>query len=114
MLSRAMERYQQGTADRFTQMAYEQVAAGIIRYDDRRKLAGRAQELGIRPFDAQMLIACAVRQWSLDHRYDALPTPDAPALAPEHRAWVRVWQRLALLAVTAVALEGVILWKWLF
>jgi hypothetical protein len=112
-LGRALSRYEQATAERFSRMAYDAVEAGLIRHDERLRLAAEAENLGIRPFDAQLLIACAVRQWALDRRYDATPTRTAPALSFEYRAWRRVWTRIALLIGTAVALDGIIVWKWL-
>jgi hypothetical protein len=112
-LARALGRYEQGTAERFSQAAYECVDAGLIRLDDRRRLAKEAATVGIRDFDAQLLIACAVRQWSLDHRYDATPSPSAPQLSFEYRAWGRVWTRLAIVAGLAFALDVLIIWKWL-
>ena len=94
-------------------MAYDAVEAGLIRHDDRQRLAAEAEDLGIRAFDAQLLIACAVRQWALDRRYDPTPSPDAPALSYEYRAWRRIWARIALVIGTAAVLDGVLLWKWL-
>jgi hypothetical protein len=112
-LSRALSRYEQGTAERFSQAAYECVDAGLIRLDDRRRLATEAVAVGIREFDAQLLIACAVRQWALDHRYDATPSPMAPKLSFEYQAWGRVWMRLAIVGGMAIALDAIIIWKWL-
>src|SRR5690348_15640952 len=112
-LGRAMSRYQQGTAERFSQLAYERVEAGLIRLDCRRVLAAAAEVLGIKQFDAQLLIACAVRQWSLDHRYDARPSRKAPALSIEYKLWRRAWMRAAIVIGTVVALDGIIVWKWL-
>jgi hypothetical protein len=113
-VSRAIGSYQQGLAERFTRLAYDRISAGVIRLDDRRDLAAAAEDLGIRAFDAQLLIACAVRQWALDRRFDPSPSQNAPALSPEYRAWRRVWSRVALVIVLAMALDGIILWKWLF
>ncbi len=113
-LGRALSRYQQETAEHFSRLVYDAVEAGLIRHDQRQRLAAEAENLGIRPFDAQLLIACAVRQWALDHRYDATPSPDAPALSFEYRSWRRVWMRIGLVVGTAAALDIVILWKWLF
>ncbi len=112
-LARALGRYEQNTAERFTRLAYDLVRAGIIRQSDRARLAAAAEELSLRPFDAQLLIACAIRQWALDRRYDASPSPHAPALSFEYKAWSRLWVRLALVFCTAAILDGIILWKWL-
>ena len=92
-LGRALSRYAQGTAEYYTRMAYAAVAAGLIRHDDRQRLAAEAEALGIRAVDAQLLIACAIRQWALDHRYDPTPTLRAPALSYEYRSLRRVWTR---------------------
>ena len=113
-LGRALSRYQQSTAEHFSRLAYDTVEAGLIRHHERQRLAAEAEDLGLRPFDAQLLIACAVRQWALDHRYDAAPTPEAPALSFEYKAWRRVWTRIGLVVGTAAALDIIILWKWLF
>ena len=112
-LGRALSRYEQSTAEKFSQDAYDCVNAGIIRLEDRRRLAEEAERLGIRPFDAQLLIACAIREWAMDHQYDAAPSPDAPALSFEYRAWRRVWLRLAIVAGFAIGLDLIIIWKWL-
>ena len=112
-LARALGRYEQNVAEGFSKAAYEVVEGGIIRLDDRRRLAAAAKEMGIRDFDAQLLIACAVRKWALDHTYDATPTRHAPALSFEYKAWGKLWVRLALVACTAVILDGLIIWKWL-
>jgi hypothetical protein len=112
-LARALGRYEQGTAERFSKIAYDCVDAGLIRLDDRRRLAKEADAAGIREFDAQLLIACAVRQWSLDRRYDATPSPTAPKLSFEYRSWRRVWTRLAIVGGMAIALDAIIIWKWL-
>jgi len=113
-LAGAISRYQRTTADSFSRAAYDAVDAGMIRLDDRRRLADLAESLAIRPFDAQLLIACAVRQWALDHRYDAAPSPQAPVLSFEYKSWRRVWTRIALVLIFAVTLDAIIIWKWLF
>jgi hypothetical protein len=113
-LGRALSHYQQATAERFSRTAYDTVEAGLIRQNERQRLAAEADNLGIRPFDAQLLIACAVRQWALDHRYDPTPSPEAPALSFEYKSWRRVWTRIGLVVGTAAALDIIILWKWLF
>jgi hypothetical protein len=112
-LARALSRYEQGTAEQFSQAAYECIDSGLIRLDDRRRLAREATAAGIRDFDAQLLIACAVRKWALDHRYDSSPSPTAPHLSFEYRAWGRVWRRLAIVGGLALALDLLIIWKWL-
>ena len=112
-LARALGQYEQNVAEQFSRTAYDRVEAGIIRLNDRRDLAAAAEELGIRSFDAQLLIACAIRKWALDHTYDAMPSPHEPALSFEYQAWGKLWVRLALVACTAVILDGMIIWKWL-
>lgn len=111
-LARALGQYTQATAEEFSRLAYAHVHAGLIRRTDRTRLAAAAENLGIRSFDAQLLIACAIRQWSLDHAFD--PTPEkAPRLAPEYRTNRDMWMRVAAVVGWAVFLDGVILWKWL-
>lgn len=112
-LSRALSRYEQSTAERFSQMAYDCVDAGIIRLDDRKRLAAEAESVGLRGFDAQLLIACAIRQWAMDHRYEGGPSPEAPALSFEYQAWRKVWMRLAIVFGFAIAMDLIIIWKWL-
>lgn len=112
-LAAAMSRYEQKTAELFVSEAYNAVMAGLIRLDDRRRLAKRAFELGIRPFDAQLLLACAIRQWVIDRRYDPTPRADAPKLSWEHQTWKKGWVRAALFMGTAVAVDTVLLWYWL-
>jgi hypothetical protein len=108
-----MGRYQQQTAEEFSRMAYDAVNAGIIRLSQRRKLAAAAEVLGIRPFDAQLLIACALRQWSLDRAYDPTPSRQAPALSFEYKSWSRMCLRFALIVSTAFILDAIIIWHWL-
>lgn len=112
-LGRALGRYQRETAERFSQQAYDAITAGLIRLDDRQRLAAEAGRLGIRPFDAQLLIACAIREWAMDHHYDPSPSPDAPKLSFEYKSWSRVWMRIAIVIGMAVGLDAVVIWKWL-
>jgi hypothetical protein len=112
-LSRALGHYERKVADEFSAAAYDSVEAGVIRFEQRRRLAQHAEELGIRPFDAQLLIACALRQWVLHHGYDPTPSRDAPALSFEHKAWRHAWTRTAFIAATFLCLEAFIVWKWL-
>jgi len=97
----------------FSSRAYDAVEAGIIRLEERNRLAQEAQEMGIRSFDAQLLIACAIRQWVMDHHYDATPSKQAPKLSPEYRAWRMSWARLWGLATVTIVIEAIILWHWL-
>jgi hypothetical protein len=112
-LSRAMSHYEQGVAEKFSQLAYDAVECGLIRHEERTRLAKAAEELAIRPFDAQLLIACSLRQWSLDRRYDPTPTTRAPKLSFEYRSWKRVCMRIGLVVCTAAALDWIILSRWL-
>jgi len=98
----------------FSAIAYDAVEAGIIRLEERNRLAKEAQEMGMRAFDAQLLIACAIRQWVMDHQYDATPSKEAPKLSPEYRAWRMSWARLWALAAITIVVEAIILWRWLF
>ena len=112
-LGRALGRYDRGMAERFSRLAYARIEGGVIRLEDRRQLGRQAEKLGIRPFDAQLLIACAIRQWALDRSYDPRPSPTAPRLSAEFRAWGRAWLRLGLILATAVALDLVIIYRWI-
>lgn len=112
-LVRAMSRYQENVAEEFTHKAYEVIQAGVIRLEDRRQLAEAAAEMGLRDFDAQLLIACAVRQWSLDRQYDASPRPDAPKLSFEYRSWSKAWLRFGIIVGAALGVDLVIIMKWL-
>lgn len=112
-LAGAMSRYQHATAEAFTRAAYEAVEGGLIRHDRRRRLAELAEEYGIRAFDAQLLIACAVRQWAHDRRYDPKPSAAAPVLSFEYKAWRRAWARAAFFFAVAAMMDVVIIWKWL-
>jgi hypothetical protein len=94
-------------------MAYERVESGVIRFEHRRRLAQVAERLGIRPFDAQLLIACAVRKWALDRSYDPRPSPHAPRLSAEYRWWGKAWMRWGLVAGGVVAIEGMMVWRWM-
>jgi hypothetical protein len=111
VLRRAMGKYSERVAEEFSQKAYEHVEGGIIRQDGRRELALAAKQMEIREFDAQLLIACAVRKWGMDRRYDASPSPEAPELSAEYKAWGRVWKRIALVIGMAAVVDGVIIWK---
>lgn len=111
-LARAMSRYDQRTAETFSQMAYDAVCAGIIRLDDRERLASAAADMGIRPFDAQLLIACAIRKWAIDRQYDPTPTLNAPQLSYEYKTFRKVWLRAAIMVTFAVALDVIIILKW--
>src|SRR6185295_16778767 len=111
-LARAMSQYQEGTAEHFSAMAYEAVNAGVIRMADRDRLADAARDLGIRSFDAQLLIACAIRKWSLDHRYDPTPTLAAPKLSFEYRTFRKVCLRVAILLSFAAVLDLIVIFKW--
>jgi len=112
-LGRAMSQYQQGVAEQFSRLAYDRVEAGIIRMEEREFLAAEAEDLGLKAFDAQLLIACAIRQWVLDRQYNPRPTLRAPALSFEYKSWRRVWMRIAIVIGFAGALDGIILWRWL-
>jgi hypothetical protein len=112
-LSTAMRQYEENTAEAFTVVAYDAIEQGVIRLDERRRLARLAGEMGIREFDGQLLIACAVRKWSMDHRYDESPSRDAPRLSYEYKAWVRGWVKFGIVAATAAVIDSILLWNWL-
>ena len=111
-LARAMSQYQEGTAEHFSSLAYDAVSGGLIRLQDRARLAEIADDLKIRPFDAQLLIACAIRKWALDHRYDATPTLRAPRLSFEYQTFRRVCLRVAILVSFAAVLDLIVIFKW--
>ncbi len=108
MLAAAMQRYRQNVAEEFTREAYGRVAAGIIRFDDRKRLAALAQQMEIRPFDAQLLIACAVRQWSVDRTGEKAVPSKKISLHPKHRS---AWRKLTLMVILAAALDVVLIWR---
>jgi len=112
-ISRAMSRYQENAAETFSRIAYDSVEAGLIRLDQRQKLAAVAEAMGIREFDAQLLIACAIRRWAMDRRYSAAPSRGAPALSFEYHSWRRAWMRVGMILTTATIIDSIILWKWL-
>ena len=111
MLSRAMGQYRQNVAAEYTQAVYDCVQAGIVRLDDRERLEALAADLGIKPFDAQLLMACAIRQWSLDRRYDPRPTRNAPKLSREYKMYSTSMLRWGVVIGFAVALDALIIWR---
>jgi hypothetical protein len=42
-----------------------------------------------------------------------MPAKDAPRLSYEYRAWVSGWRRFAVVVAGAVALDAVVLYRWL-
>ena len=112
-LASAMGRYEKNRAEAFTRQAYDCVFSGLIRLEDRQRLAAAAEDIGIRPFDAQLLIACAIRQWSLDHIFDNTPDLQAPKLSAEYRNWKRVWMRFGIVVALVITLDTILLWNWL-
>jgi len=103
-LLKAMQDYKKQVADDFSQLAYRHVTEGIIRYDDRRRLAKASARAGIRPFDAQILIACAVRQWTLDQGIERLRAPrPMPSANSRHAFTWRTWTAAGLVALIADA-----------
>ncbi len=82
-LSQALGRYTERTADAFSQLAYDHVRAGLIRRTDRLRLSAAALNLGIRDFDAQLLIACAIRRWAIDHRAENIGGGKGATVGPE-------------------------------
>ena len=112
-IGQAMNRYEQNVAEAFTRAAYDCVQAGVIRLEDRRRLADQAADVGIREFDAQLLIACAVRQWSLDRRYDPSPSRNAPRLSFEYRSVSKAWWRVGSVIGAALGIDLIFILKWL-
>lgn len=112
-LSAAMRKYEENNAESFTRIAYDAVEDGLIRLDVRTALARTAADMGIREFDAHLLIACAIRQWHLDRRHDATPSRDAPRLSYEYKAWHRGWRRFAIVTTCAVIMDVIVLYHWL-
>jgi hypothetical protein len=105
-LAAAMNRYEQNVAEEFAREAYHRVSAGIIRHDARKGLGARAAELKIRPFDAQLLIACALRKWSEDQG-----TVAKPSCAPLSAGAPSCWRRLGVLVALAGILDAILIWR---
>jgi hypothetical protein len=103
-------------ADIFSEIAYRCVSDGIVRLEDRRQLARAAAHLGLRPFEAQLLIACAIRQKTIDEgprkwrRHFAENRPRADVGRSRR---TRFWKSLTLLAATAAALDTLLIYLWL-
>lgn len=112
-LAAAMGQYQQNLAEEFSRRAYDCVHQGLITGSDRRRLAHEADELGLRPFDAQLLIACAIRQWSLD-RPQLIQHRAARSHLKLHRPIARRrWYGYAIIGVAALAIDTAIVMLWL-
>jgi hypothetical protein len=77
------------------------------------RAAAEAEDPGIKPFAAQTLIACAIRQWALDRKYDPRPSWKGARLPFEYRAWQRVWMRIRIVPGFAAAFDAIVIWKWL-
>jgi hypothetical protein len=100
-------------ADVFSGLAYGCVSDGIVRFEDRRRLARAAVRLGLRPFEAQLLIACAIRQKTLDQGRSS-PTQRVPARTIQRRTTtISAWKTFALLAATAASLDFLVIYLWL-
>jgi hypothetical protein len=112
-LSAAMRQYETNQAESFTQIAYDAVEQGLIRLDERDRLSRVAEGMGIRDFDAQLLIACAIRKWHFDRREDGKPSKHAPRLSYEYKAWVQGWRRFAIVVAVAIAVDAFVLYHWL-
>jgi hypothetical protein len=103
-------------ADVFSQLAYRCVDSGIVRLDQRRQLARAAVRLGLRPFEAQLLIACAIRQKTLDEGpkpWHGRPAHDRAKLDSARPKRLSPWKTLALLAATAASLDVLLIYLWL-
>jgi hypothetical protein len=101
-------------ADAFSDLAYRCVDSGIVRLEDRRQLARAAVRLGLRPFEAQLLIACAIRQKTLDQGLKprpALTAHDRPKENPSPRR-LAPWKTLAFLTATAASLDLLLIYLW--
>jgi hypothetical protein len=121
-LAVAMRNYQERQALGFLDAVQAEIVNGLIPGAARRRLANRATDDGISPFDAQLLIACALREWkgepsakprvaNTQHqrvnprtRFDTSTTPRIPA---------RHWSiPLGIVTVAAVLDVAVLSW-WL-
>ena len=105
VLGAALASYQSNVAAAFAEEAYWCVEDGVIRMEERRRLEERAQMLGIRPFDAQLVMACAIRDWVFDHG----PRRRKPVVRQGGGAW-RWW----VAALVAALVMDVVVVVWLF
>jgi hypothetical protein len=107
-LHQAMQDYKREVADDFSRLAYRSVNAGIIRLEDRKRLGKAAYRAGIRDFDAQLLIACAIRQWAIDQS-----AKGKFARRPRKRLAENRWRRWVAVAGAAAVLDAIVVWNWL-
>ncbi len=112
LVGAALSQYQRHTAEAFCDQVYAAISHGLLRLDQRTALARQAESLGIRPFDAQLLIACTIRQWALDQGQSVGPPlraqDDHPAGAARHKTRER-WLRFLVMLLLAVALDVAII-----
>jgi hypothetical protein len=106
----------QHPADVFTGLAYASVSNGIVRMEDRHRLARAAVRLGLRPFEAQLLIACAIRQKTLEEGPRVRQSP--PAARPARKAATAgrrasFWKPLGALIALAASLDTLVIYLWL-
>ena len=106
-LGDALVAYQRNVAAAFAEEAYWSVEEGVIRMEERQRLAARGRQLGLRPFDAELLIACALRDWAADHpgrRWKRAAQKKAGGL------W-KLWVGAAVAAIIMDAVVVVLLFK---
>lgn len=112
-LAAAMGQYQQNLAEEFSRRVYACVHEGLISGSDRRRLAREAADLGLRSFDAQLVIACAIRQWSLDQPARRRK-PISQMRFPSRRPIVhKLWFRVAIIGLMALLIDTTIIMLWL-
>lgn len=114
-LAAAMGQRQQNLAEDFSRNAYHCVREGLITGSDRKRLAHEAAEMGLRPFDAQLLIACAIRQWALDRPVTGMAKEKflCRKQKKSHSAVSHRWWKFAAVGLVAVIIDSAIILLWL-
>ncbi len=113
VIAAAMNRYQQNLAENFSRQAYMCVQNGLISGSDRHALARDAEKMGLRAFDAQLLIACAVRQWAIDQQnHVAVHKNSQKSIKREIVLHFPLWLKYATTVLIAILLDCAIIWYW--